>query len=130
MNNGIITTTSNHSFNTTYSKLKEAIENNPKLKIITEISHSKNANSVNLELPESKLIIFGNPNLGTPLMNENIELGIDLPQKMLIYKKDDKVFVAYNDPMYLKKRHHLEQNEELLNIISKALKGLSTQATQ
>ena len=130
MNNGIIKVVSTHSFDETYNKLKQALDNNPKLTVIAELNHSNNASKVGLTLVESKIIFFGNPNLGTPLMKENIVLGLDLPQKMLVCKKDNEIIVVYNNPNYLKERHQIENNNDILNKISNALKGLADFATK
>ncbi len=120
--NGIITKTSTQSFDATYDKLRGIIENNPNLKIILELDHSKNAASVELELNPTRIIMFGNPKLGTPLMNSTAYLGLDLPQKILVTQRiDGKVEVSYNDPIYLKARHNMEGVDEILAKVSGAL---------
>jgi len=120
--NGIITKTSTQSFDATYDKLRGIIENNPNLKIILELDHSKNAASVELELNPTRIIMFGNPRLGTPLMNSTAYLGLDLPQKILVTQGiDGKVEVSYNDPIYLKARHNMEGVDEILAKVSGAL---------
>ncbi|KZS39124.1 hypothetical protein AWE51_11240 [Aquimarina aggregata] len=65
---GIVTKTSSKSFEETYNTLVEVITNNPNLKIIAELNHQANAASVGLELNPTRIIMFGNPKLGTPLM--------------------------------------------------------------
>jgi len=120
MNNGIIQVKSVHNFETTYSKLKDALEKNPMIKVIAELDHSKNASNVNLSLGKTKIILFGNPKLGTPLMQENINIGIDLPQKILVFEQEGNVTISYNDPMYLKERHQIKGEDELLIKISNA----------
>lgn len=126
MNKAIIQVISNHTFDTTYNNLIQAIDNNPKLSILTEIDHSKNASTVGLSLEKSRVILFGNPSLGTLLMNSNIVVGLDLPQKFLVFEKGSDVFVAYNDPMYMKQRYKLtgDGDVQLLDKISTALKRL------
>ncbi len=78
-NTGIITKTSNQNFQDTYTKLKGIIHNNPNLKILLELDHQANAASVDLTLPPTKIIFFGNPKLGTPLMQSGTLTGLDLP---------------------------------------------------
>ena len=88
------------------SRLEAALREND-LTIIDRIDHSRNASQAGLGLLPTLLIVFGNPAAGTPLMQAERTVAIDLPQKMLVYQDNDGVFVAYNDPMYLAERHHL-----------------------
>ncbi len=123
---GIITKLSKVSFEQTYQQLKAVIDNNPNLKIIAELDHQKNANSVDLKLNPTRIILFGNPRLGTPLMQNAQTIGLDLPQKILVYQEEDgSVKVAYNDPLYLKTRHGITDNEAVLEKISNALNKLT-----
>jgi len=81
---------------------------------------------VGLDLAPTRLVVFGNPNLGTPLMQSAQTLGIDLPQKMLVYENaDGEVNVAYNDPAFLAARHGVEGNADVLTTITNALNNLS-----
>ena len=102
------------------------IDNNPNLKIIAELNHQANAASVDLNLAPTRIIMFGNPRLGTPLMQNAQTIGLDLPQKILVYQEASGVVkVAYNDPLYLKDRHGVSQNEAILEKISGALNKLT-----
>ncbi len=119
---GIITKKSTQDFESTYQKLKNILENNPNLKIITELDHQANAARVGKTLNPTRIIMFGNPNLGTPLMVNAQSIGLDLPQKILVYQDDDdNVLVSYNNPLYLKERHGVEGNDEVLEKIKGAL---------
>jgi len=129
LHQGIITKTSTLSFTQTYQQLRDAIDSNPNLKIILELNHQANAASVDLELAPTRIILFGNPKLGTPLMNNSQSIGLDLPQKILVFQEQDgTVKVAYNDPFYLKERHGITDKEPILQKISKALEALTTVA--
>ncbi len=126
---GIIIKESSQDFQSTYSALQNAIASNPNLKIVAELDHQQNAESVGLELRPTRIIIFGNPNLGTPLMQDEQTVGLDLPQKMLVYQDaEGTVYVAYNDPFYLKERHMLDSSDEQLQMIRTALDNLSDAA--
>ncbi len=126
---GIISKISHQDFNTTYQKLKDVIENNPNLKTIAELNHQANASSVGLELNPTRIIMFGNPNLGTPLMQNAQTIGLDLPQKILVYQDEEGVVkVSYNDPLYLKNRHGVTNQEEVLNKIAGALDKITNAA--
>ncbi|WP_422349705.1 DUF302 domain-containing protein [Flagellimonas sp.] len=128
---GLVQLTSAQSFEKTYQIVRDALENNPKIGILAEIDHSSNAKRVGLELPRTKLILFGNPNLGTPLMQLSRTIAIDLPQKILVWEDiDGKVFLTYNDPDYLLKRHHIANKNDIAEMISNALSSISKKATQ
>lgn len=126
---GIITKESTHDFETSYSILKNAIASNDNLTIVAELDHQANAKSVGLELRPTKIIIFGNPKLGTPLMQNEQSTGLDLPQKMLVWEDEEgNVKVSYNDIYFLAERHGIEGNKEILEKISTALDKLSDAA--
>ena len=127
---GLVTVSSVYSVERTLSRLEAAIEENGLLTVAV-IDHSGNAENVGLELPPTRLVIFGNPNVGTPLMQAGRTVAIDLPQKMLIYEDDaGDVFVAYNDPRYLAQRHGLSGVDEQLGGVSNALSNLADAAAQ
>lgn len=128
--NGLSVSKSKHSFETTYNTLKNTLETNPNIKIIAEIDHHKNANSVNISINPTRVLIFGNPNLGTPLMQKNQLVGLDLPQKIVVYQTENKeVYVAFNSVKYVKERHVLE-DIDALSKINKALITITTKATE
>lgn len=76
------------------------------------------------------MLIFGNPKIGTPLMESNIVSGLDLPMKVLAYRDADKVFIAYNHPGYLTRRHGIKGRNRLVQTVSKILTNLTDQATK
>ncbi len=123
--NGLITKESPYSVDATYTKLRSLLENNPNLNILFELDHSKNAASVDLELPPTRIILFGNPKLGTPLMQASPSTAIDLPQKILVYTDGEGTKIAYNDPMYLQQRHGIEGKNAILEKVSKALQTIT-----
>lgn len=129
-NTGIITKVSQQDFDSTYSKLRRIIENNPNLNILFELDHQANAARVGKELGPTKIIMFGNPNLGTPLMASGEHTGLDLPQKILISERDGKVQVSYNDPMYLRDRHSISGQDEILKKVSGALDKITSLAIE
>ena len=121
---------SDNDFETTYGRLRAAIASNPNLTIIAELDHQANAASVDLDLRPTRLVVFGNPRLGTQLMQDEQTIGIDLPQKMLVYEEaDGTVYVAYNDPAYLADRHDLDDSDDVVDTITEALQALADAAT-
>jgi len=128
-NTGIITKTSQQNFEDTYQKLKTIISNNPNLKIIFELDHQANAATVDLTLSPTKIILFGNPKLGTHLMGSGTFTGLDLPQKILVSERAGVVSISYNDPLYLKERHAIKDQDEILQKVAGALDKITTGAS-
>ena len=125
---GLVTLRSNHSVKDTADKLVSIIESKG-MKVFARVDHQKNAQGVDLTLRPTQMIMFGNPKSGTPLMNCEQSVAIDLPQKILISEDTDKkVWLSYNNPEYLKTRHNIKGcNTEIANI-AKALNGVSKAA--
>ncbi len=130
MDTGLIIKDSAQDVATTYNKLRSIIDNNPNLTILMELNHSANAAKAGLQLEDTRIIMFGNPKLGTPLMQASPTVAIDLPQKITVYATPSGTKIAYNDPMYLKARHDIRDKEEILSKISGALDAITTKATE
>jgi len=99
--------------------------------VFAHIDHSAQAAQVNLSLPPTDLLIFGNPKGGTPLMRSNQTIGIDLPLKALVWQ-DEKgtTWLSYNDPEWIVQRHGSAGGiEDTVGAISAALKALAASAT-
>jgi uncharacterized protein (DUF302 family) len=127
--NGTISVKSAYDVRTTADRLEQELHKKG-MTIFTRINHAEDAEKVGKQLPPTELIIFGNPNVGTPLMQCSQSIAIDLPQKALIWKsKDGQVWYTYNDPGYLAKRHHLSDCKEILRNISGSLDRLAHIAT-
>ncbi|WP_178988552.1 DUF302 domain-containing protein [Winogradskyella schleiferi] len=124
--NGIISVASENDFNTTYNLIVETINKLEKVSVMAELDHQANAQSASLTLTPAKLIIFGNPALGTPLMSESKTIALDLPQKLLIYEESNgDVIIIYNDPFYLADRHNVNDHNDTLDMISQTLRNIS-----
>ena len=109
-NNGIVSKSSRHSVDETLAKL-QAILKARDVAVFALIDHSGEAKKVGMEMHPTKLLIFGNPKGGTPLMLAAPTIAIDMPLKILIWEDDmGKVWVSYNSPEYLAQRHGLPQN--------------------
>lgn len=75
------------------------------------VDHSGEAEKVGMTMPPTKLLVFGNPKGGTPLMLASPSAAIDLPLKILVAEDSrGKVWISYNSAEYLKERHGLPQN--------------------
>ena len=121
----IVKTKSNHDFDTTVERLKAAIEASP-LTLMTTIDHAANAAKNDLELRPTTLFLFGNPKVGTPLMQEQQTVALDLPQKMLVWQDEDgDVYLAFNNPFYLKARHEVAGQDERFMTVNNVLTNLA-----
>ena len=107
---GIVSKESRHSVAETLEKLKGILAAK-NVTLFAVIDHSGEAAKVAMKMPETKLLIFGNPKGGTPLMQASPSAAIDLPLKILVAEDaQGKVWVSYNSPEYLKERHGLPDN--------------------
>ena len=122
---GLVTVASEESFDATVERITADIEESP-LNLVTTIDHAANAASADLDLPPTTLLVFGNPAVGTPLMQASRTVAIDLPQKMLVWEADEGTRVAYNDPAYLAERHEIDNQSDRLEQIRSVLDSLAT----
>lgn len=112
---GIVEIPSNHSVNQTVQRLEDILKANG-VQLFAMIDHSGEAQRAGLKMSPTKLLIFGSPKAGTPLMLAAPSTAINLPLKILVREDEDgKGWVSYNSPSYLKERHGLPQ-ELLPNI--------------
>jgi uncharacterized protein (DUF302 family) len=106
-NGGLINIPSNHSVDKTVEKL-EAILQLKGIKLFALIDHSGEAIKAGMKMPPTKLLVFGNPKAGTPVMLAAPSSAIDLPLKILIWEDaQGKAWVTYNSPAYLQERHNI-----------------------
>lgn len=100
------------------------------IRVFAHVDHQENAARVDLKLNKLQIVIFGNPLLGSPLMQSNPTAGIDLPMKALVWEDhESKVWLGYNDPDYLARRHGIEDRKTVLDKMTAALNKISTAAT-
>jgi uncharacterized protein (DUF302 family) len=105
--NGLIHLGSPYSVPETLQRL-EVLLTSKGLTIFCRVDHSGEAEKAGLKMPPTKLLIFGSPKSGTPLMLASPTLAIDLPLKALVWQDDGgKVWLSYNSPEYLQARHDI-----------------------
>jgi len=113
--NGIIDTPSNHSVDETVDKLKGILAAK-EVTLFALVDHSGEAEKAGMKMRPTKLLIFGSPKAGTPLMLAAPSIAIDLPLKILVWEDGQgRVWLSYNSPAYLQERHGVPQ-ELLQNI--------------
>jgi uncharacterized protein (DUF302 family) len=116
VDNGLIRVPSRYSVLDTLARLESAVKEKG-LTVFELVDHSGEAENVGLKMRPTKLLIFGSPKAGTPLMVAAPSLAIDLPLKTLVAEDErGKVWVTYNSPEYLRQRHGFP--EELVKNIS------------
>ncbi len=127
---GVIRIKSKHSVAETVGKLETALKSKG-MTIFKRVSHTEGAAKVGLELRPTELMIFGNPKVGTPLMQCEQLAALDLPQKALVYEDaEGQVWFAYNDPQYIAERHKVTACDDVIQKITNALANFSRAATQ
>jgi len=125
--NGIINKASSHSVDETVEKLKGILQAKG-VTLFALVDHSGEAEKAGLKMRPTKLLIFGNPKGGTPVMVAAPSAAIDLPLKILVWEDaGGKVWASYNSPAYLQQRHGIPQ--ELLPNIAVA-EALTAKATE
>ena len=127
---GMITKTSSHSVQKTMD-LFEKIVKDKGFNVVARVNHAAAAKKSGDTLRPTELLIFGNPKLGSKLMQSNQTIGIDLPLKVLIWE-DDKgnVTLGYNDPAWLAKRHGIADREKAFAKMVDALGKFSDNAVK
>jgi uncharacterized protein (DUF302 family) len=127
--NGIISIKSSHDVKTTVDRLENILREKG-MTVFIRINHAEAAQKIGKKLRQTELIIFGNPKVGTPLMQCGQSVALDLPQKALIWQDEaGQVWLSYNDPKYLANRHIIEECGEVIKKIEKALGNFARMAT-
>ena len=126
---GLISVPSPHSVSATLDKLEMALKSKG-MTVFTRINHAGNADAAGLSLRPTEVLIFGNPKIGTPLMNCSQSIAIDLPQKMLAWQDEaGDVYLGYNAPEYLKSRHASSGCDAVFEKVAGALANFAKAAT-
>ena len=124
---GIVSVESRHTVDQTVAKLREILQSKS-IHLFTVVDHSGEAAKAGLEMPNTKLLIFGSPKAGTPLMVAAPSIALDLPLKILVAQNGQgTVTISYNSPAYLQERHAVPA--ELLSNIA-VIEALAHAAAQ
>jgi uncharacterized protein (DUF302 family) len=113
---GFVSKSSRHSVDETVDRLKNILQSKG-VTLFALVDHNGEAAKVGMKMPPTKLLIFGSPKAGTPLMLAAPSSAIDLPLKILVWEDaQGKVWLSYNNADYLKDRHGLPQ--DLLQVLA------------
>jgi len=124
-NNGLIKKKSANSVTVTIDKLENVLKKKG-ITVALRWKHSDKAKGVGMNMRDTEILIFGNPKMGSPLMLSNQEIGVDLPMKALAYKDaKGQVWLVYNDPAYLKKRHGISDKDPVFAKMTGALNKMT-----
>jgi len=122
---GIITKSANCTVEEAVNKIKSLLVIRG-ITLFAVIDHSGEAEAIGMKMPETKLVIFGNPKGGTPLMLDSTSIAIDLPLKLLVAQDaNGRCSISYNTPQYLKERHGI--SDDLIQNIA-IIEALATEA--
>ncbi|MEQ8226619.1 MAG: DUF302 domain-containing protein [Rhodospirillales bacterium] len=101
---GLIVKASPYAPKETLDRLEKVLKSKG-ITVFARIDHAAGAGKVGQSMDATEILIFGNPKIGTPLMQDTRSIGIDLPLKALAWQDDKGSWIAYNDPKWLAKRH-------------------------
>jgi len=126
---GLIRLKSAYSVTQTLDRFEQSVKSKG-LTIFARIDHAEGAEAVDKVLRPTVLLIFGNPKVGTLLMQSNQTAGIDLPLKLLAWQDaEGQVWIAYNDPQWIAQRHGIKDRAAVVAKIRKAMAGFAAAAT-
>lgn len=121
------TVTSCSGYGETLSRLLEATTHRG-LTVFAQIDHAEAAREVGMELADEAVVVFGNPRAGTPLMQEDPKIGIELPLRMLVWNDGEQTMVGYNDPRDLSRVYQVAPQAVTLQAMSALLEELAHEA--
>jgi uncharacterized protein (DUF302 family) len=124
----LVTLPSAHSASETTERLKSLLSQK-RIQVFADIDHAGGAQAVALPLRPTRLLIFGNAQAGTPLMQSKQSIGLDLPLRVLVWEDaQGKVWLTYHRPEYLAQRHHVLDNDAAVKTLGAGLAALARAA--
>lgn len=127
-NQGLVKHASPYSVSETGQRLQNVL-NGLGITVFARIDHAQAASRVDQSLRPTETIIFGNPHSGTPFIQQSQAAAIDLPQKMVVWQdENDQVFLAYNSPEYIARRHQLDDADAHVSKVTQVLNSIATRS--
>jgi uncharacterized protein (DUF302 family) len=125
----LATMSSAHGAAETVERLKSLLSQKM-IQVFADIDHAAGAQKVGLSLRPTRVLIFGNPQAGTPLMQSQPTIGLDLPLRVLVWEDAvGKVWLTYHRPEFLTQRHHVLDQDETVKALGAGLASLARAAT-
>ena|SRR5947209_2583630 len=128
-NAGLVTVHSAHSSAETIERLKALLAKKG-IQLFAHIDHAAEAKKAGLRLRPTQVLIFGNPQAGTPLMESQQTIGLDLPLRALVWEDEaGKVWLTYHPPSFLAQHYNIGNREEAVKSLDAGLNALARAAT-
>ena len=124
----MVVTPSANDYVETMRLLAGAIERRG-LTVFAAIDHAAGAREAGLELADEAVVVFGSPRSGTPLMQTDPRVGIELPLRLLVWREEDTVLVGYRDPRELTETYEIASHQSTLEQMAALLEALAGEAT-
>lgn len=119
-----------HNVATTLDRLEAALKEKG-ITVVARVNHGAAAAKADMKLRPTEVLIFGNPKLGTPLMQSNQGIGLDLPLKVVAWQDDKgQSWIGYTPPAELAARHNVRDRAEVVAKMTEVLDALTGRATQ
>lgn len=119
----MLTTVSSFGYTETVERLLKAIGQRG-LAVFAQLDHAAGAREVGMVLPDEVVVVFGNPRAGTPLMQADPRVGIELPLRVLVWNQDEQTLLGYDDPRDLARDYELTTQMATLEGMSALLRAL------
>jgi uncharacterized protein (DUF302 family) len=121
----LVTLPSAHSAAETIERLKSLLSQK-RIEVFADVDHAAGARQVGLALRPTRVLIFGNPQAGTPLMQSRQTIGLDLPLRVLVWEDESgKVWLTYHRPEFLARRHQVQGRDEAVAALGTGLAALA-----
>jgi len=126
----LVTLPSAHRVDETVERFKSLLDQK-KIQVFAHIDHAAGAKKVGLPLRPMQVLIFGNPQAGTPLLQSQPTIGLDLPLRVLVWEDEaGKVWLTYRRPELLAKQHHVTDRDDAVKALDAGLAALARAATE
>jgi uncharacterized protein (DUF302 family) len=122
----VLVTSSPYDHAETVNRLIAAVERRG-MNVFARIDHAAAARDAGLDLADEQVILFGNPRAGTPLMQSDPRIGIELPLRVLVWDSGDGVVLGHNDPRELADLYDVDTHSATLETMSNLLAELQAE---
>jgi uncharacterized protein (DUF302 family) len=123
----VLTRTGTKGYAETLSQLLAAISGRG-LTVFAQFDHAAGAREVDMELAPEMVVVFGNPRAGTPLMQDDPRIGIELPLRIVVWSSDNGTMLGYNDPRELADTYEVGEHAQTLEAMAALLAELAQEA--
>jgi uncharacterized protein (DUF302 family) len=126
-NTSVLARASSKGYAETLNQLLEAIASRG-LTVFAQFDHAAGAREAGMDLAPEMVVVFGNPRAGTPLMQDDPRIGIELPLRIVVWSSDDAIMIGYNDPRELADIYEVGEHAQTLEAMAALLSDLAQEA--